>query len=459
MGVWKERAKQEIRYSFYVLFKHKVKFSCAFFAIVAGVTAWLLITPWIYEATAKIIVVFKPTPHLPVVPADADPNTLALEARRQQLINAEMERLRSRTLVTETIQDVGLAVMYPHLYRKYHQESSRPDVGVAVPLFQQALTVKPSQQRHVIAVSFRHPDPHVAAKTVNRLIDHFTDYHSRGNESETDLSRNAQSGNRHLDAVQVAPPNPTTAELLKEKKESLQTQIAETETNLDRTRAQIRENENVLRLIRDYEPGSELPPQLAQEKGLNTDAMSSIRTRLTRLRAREQELRKKYTERNAQVVSVRAEIDEARKLLAQEEKVYFDNTLLSTQANLKQLTAHERTLMSTVTKLQKALAEIQEEEERLVAHERSRAAQMEQANASQHRPFVVVTLAEPAVPPDKPIHPRVFLTVLMAIIFGNIAGLSLAFLWERLMPTIDSPDDVEKHLNLSVLASITKTRS
>lgn len=455
-----EKELHDLRYFLHVLLKHRVKFLSIFAAIVAGVTAWSFIMPWTYEAKAKIIVVFRV--HNINGPSDSQPhnapNLVASDTARKQRINAETERLKGRTLIARTIEDVGMEKMYPDLHKKYRKDTSASLMDRAVPLFQQALAVTTTQQPHVITITFRHHDPIISSQAVNRLIDRFAEHHAPARQSQTTVTTNAHAQKQHKKPMPPVVRDTMSAESLTEQKESLQKHISELEKNLVETRGEIRDNEGATRAIKAYQPGSDLPPQLAQEKGLNTDAMKAIRTDLARLRARERELRRKYTEKNAQVVSVRSQIDETQRLLAREEKIYLDNSLLSIQAALKKLTANEGTLRRNIAKSQRELAGIIETEERLAKQGHTMVVEAGNTDPQQNQPTVTVNVAEPATPPLKPIEPRISLNIALAVLLGTILGLGATFLSERLMPTFDNPGDVERHLGLTVLASITKTR-
>jgi capsular polysaccharide biosynthesis protein len=97
-------------------------------------------------------------------------------------------------------------------------------------------------------------------------------------------------------------------------------------------------------------------------------------------------------------------------------------------------------------------------EENLIEQERSRIIEVEKARVADNSRLADFSIAEPALPPAKPINPRAFLNIGLALVLGVISGLGAAILSEYLKPTFDSPGDVELHLGLSVLASITRTR-
>ena len=65
-----------------------------------------------------------------------------------------------------------------------------------------------------------------------------------------------------------------------------------------------------------------------------------------------------------------------------------------------------------------------------------------------------VSLMGPARPPRKPVSPKVLLNLLIGIFLGIFGSLTLALFREYLDDRIEKIEDVEKELQLPVLASI-----
>lgn len=65
-----------------------------------------------------------------------------------------------------------------------------------------------------------------------------------------------------------------------------------------------------------------------------------------------------------------------------------------------------------------------------------------------------VQIVDKAVIPDKPEKPKKLLNIVVAFVLGLMVGVGIAFFIEYLDNTIKTPDDVEKYLELPVLAVI-----
>jgi uncharacterized protein involved in exopolysaccharide biosynthesis len=151
------------------------------FLIVLGATAaaTLAMTP-IYESTAILMVKlgreFKNT-------TENGGGTLVTPS---QVINTEMVILRSNEVIEAVVASLGPELLYPGLLEAQEAvtaEAADPAAPVRTPLalasrrFAADLSVEGITDTQVIRVSFRHPDPQIAADAVNLLIDRFQERH------------------------------------------------------------------------------------------------------------------------------------------------------------------------------------------------------------------------------------------------------------------------------------------
>jgi uncharacterized protein involved in exopolysaccharide biosynthesis len=93
----------------------------------------------------------------------------------------------------------------------------------------------------------------------------------------------------------------------------------------------------------------------------------------------------------------------------------------------------------------------------LDASYRKYAESLEQANIDQallRERISNVSVAQPAVTDVKPVKPNTPLNLMLAVFFGVTGGLALAVAAEYFDHSFKTPEDVEKHLGLPVLASV-----
>ena len=81
------------------------------------------------------------------------------------------------------------------------------------------------------------------------------------------------------------------------------------------------------------------------------------------------------------------------------------------------------------------------------------------SNAMDAEKIANVSVLERAIPPLKPVSPKVRLNLALGVFLGMFGGLFLAFFMEYLDDSLDRPEDVEQHLKLPVLVSIPELKA
>ena len=93
----------------------------------------------------------------------------------QTIINGEISILTSRDLIGKVIHTIGAENLYPAMYMR------PPGAGtpeqLAIKPFEDSLSVTNVPGSSLIQVTFAHPDPYMAPKVVNTLVDAFKDKH------------------------------------------------------------------------------------------------------------------------------------------------------------------------------------------------------------------------------------------------------------------------------------------
>ncbi|HEY52553.1 MAG TPA: polysaccharide biosynthesis tyrosine autokinase [Caldilineae bacterium] len=86
-------------------------------------------------------------------------------------------------------------------------------------------------------------------------------------------------------------------------------------------------------------------------------------------------------------------------------------------------------------------------------------AQLESIRLAEANATDTIIVVEPAVPPLRPVRPRVLMNTLLAAIVGAMIGLGAAFLIEYLDDTVKNPDDVGRVTGLSTLGVIARQKN
>jgi uncharacterized protein involved in exopolysaccharide biosynthesis len=244
-------------------------------------------------------------------------------------------------------------------------------------------------------------------------------------------------------------------------------QSAETQHRLDQLRMQLS------KVPKTVDQGNEIDH--------NPYILSSLQARLVELELKQKELATKYTDENHLVQNVKEDIAMVRRTLNdQEKKLYgksrsgmnttyqrLEEDLFKNEAELKALDAKQKTQSDQLTEHQNQLNKLNGVEVELNHFEREvevnrqnfrlYLAKFEESrisNAMDFEKIANISRIEPAQTPLKPVKPKVLLNLALGLILGVIGGVGLAFFREYLDDSLDNPEQVEKSLQLPVLASV-----
>ena len=468
-----EYSRSSLRDFLHVIFKHK-KQILLFFVItnlaVGGLT--LAVKPT-YEAKAQILVkVGRENLYIP-------PNTTnsqIINYNRDDQVNSEIELLKSRSLAEKVIQSLGPNKIYKN--KKYKD---------TVLKFRKSLFVKRIKKADVIEVSFKHKDPETAALIVNTLANAYLDEHLL-------VHKNTQSYNFFEDQANVLKSKMEHTELtleafkkhnavtaLDEQQKLLLKQIADLHTQLDLTISQEAEVRN--RTLKIRRQLHKTPETILQEEEVdhNPYLISNLEARLVELKLKEKELLVKYAPQSRLVKNIKEEIQIVQNKLSEQETERYGKSkvglntlyqklqeeLFRNQVDGKALSAKKEIQNAQLSEYQNKLEQLNQSEMKLQQLEqavdvnrqnyRLYLAKFEESrisDAMDKKRMTNVTLMDAARPPLKPISPKVLLNIVLAIFLGVFGGVGLGFFTEYLDDSLEKPEDVEKLLQLPVLASV-----
>ena len=431
-----------------------------------------------YEASAQILV--KMGRENLYVPASGKTNPI-INYNNDYQINSEIELLKSRSLAEDAMKSLGPKTIYKNL---------NDTDGILK--FQKSLSIEGIKKSDVIAVSFKHEDPKMAATIVNTLASAYLDQHLL-------VHKNSKSFNFFEEQSQVLKSKLEQAEerlksfkkqnnvtALGEEQTLLLRQIADLRAELNRTLSQEVETKNrIFKLRQQMDKTPETIPQ-GEEVDHNPFLINTLEAKLVELELKEGELLVKYTPQSRLVKNVKKEIKIVREKLAQQETKRYGKA--STGLNTTYQRLKEELFRNQVES--KALAGKKEIQNTQLADYQSKLDQLNQmevehnqlqqtvdvdrqnyrlyltkfeesriSDAMDNKKIVNVSLIEPALPPLKPVSPKVLLNIVLSIFLGGFGGLGFAFLTEYLDDSLEKPEDVEKELQLPVLASIPEQKA
>ena len=486
-----------------VIFKRKYQMAL-FFIITVGVVAGITFSMEpTYKANAQILVKIGSRNVFTLPGATGE----SIDFRnRTHHINTEKEFLKSRFLAEKVLDNLGADNIYSReeniannspisdknffqrLDYKNLKELPEPTTfEVQVGKLQNNLSVKDIANTNIIQIGFTHSNPEIAAQVVNSYMDTYLD-------ERLQLHRNAQSRtffkdqsielkNRLEEAEKRLEffKNENNITVIDEQQRLLLQQISDLRVALNNTQSSVIETERRLALI--TKQLSQTPETIPQEEQTdhNEALIGRLEAKLVELQIEEKELLSKYTPQSRMVTNVRErigivenKIEEQESKIIQRSSVGVNVTHQRLKEELYRLEAELEALKVKNEMLTEQLADFQSEKETLNRMEtrlnglqqevdlyrgnyklylaKLEASRIE--DAMDNEKINDVISMNRALPPLKPISPNYKLNIMMGILIGGIGALLLAIIGEFMDDSLETPEDVEKILQLTVLTSI-----
>jgi uncharacterized protein involved in exopolysaccharide biosynthesis len=467
-----------------IVFKHGRLFLITFFATLGSIVVWTLLVPPTFESEATILVKFgREYVYVPAVTDEKDPVNYL---NREGIINNEIEILSSQDLFETTITRMGVDLIYPDLAS--NPPRGQPLVKVAEKLFRKNLSIKGGKDMDILKVSFRHPDPLIAAKTVNLLIELYREKHLLmfGDKAATaflDVKVNEYAGELAIaDDVLKGFRSQHAVFAIDEQRTILLRQQGELKSQLHDAENQLAGLRGRLKILAGESAHTEREAKIRTETGsTSNDIIDKAKEQLLTLHLKEREYARTLNEHNRLLTSVRHEIDLVQDFMDEEKKnpkslvivgsneIFQDlqKNLILTRAEIETQTARVITLERQLGVVTDQLAAMLVSEREL--HDLEREVSVKQENYRAYRNKLEalrlsdqmdlgqvsnLSVIQPASAPIKPIRPIMALNMALGFLMGLLAGLVMAMFKEFVSEQLTTPGSVENRLGLPVLAII-----
>jgi uncharacterized protein involved in exopolysaccharide biosynthesis len=342
-----------------------------------------------------------------------------------------------------------------------------------------SVVVAPVSKSNLIQVSYAAADPQWAADFVNRLAERHVERRAEMNQQAEALGfleSQRRLLNDKLRAAEGALGNFYAREGIDatpEQRTALRAQLTTLESTLANSTTELAEGAaRAAFLSQEIRSGRAVWTSASSQ----ADPLLLLKTRLVDLQLRRSELLTKFAPGNAKVQDLDSQIEEARRLLAVEEKARASTgggngplqlELTQTQAQLAAVRARVDGLRSRIASARIALAhldQIASEQERLeqdVAAAKEAfltySKKVEEArfsDALDASQIVNVTIAERAEVPVQPEPSKSARILVLAAIMSLFAGVGLAFARDRVDPAVKSSGEAQRVTGLPILADI-----
>jgi uncharacterized protein involved in exopolysaccharide biosynthesis len=459
-----------------ILFKHKLMILITFVTLTvlccAGIISYLgyFYSP-IYEAKSVILV--KPG-------WESQDIDLTLDKRQtnvniSELLATEARILQSRELAERVIDSLKPEGIFPNPDQS--GGTGLPVAANALYMFQQNLTVKGSPG-NILEASFKGPNPAIAAKTINELVDCYMD--KRGDtyrnprallflEQKTEEYRKqlseAEAGLKAFQGQSKIISFVEQRDFLLNRQRQLQADRFDNESKMAQTQERVAELEKQL-------------PSIQKTSIVAAESMSALENRLFGLELQEKELLSKYKEDNRFITNIREQIQLLKNRLNSPrgskqlvDPAYQDiqKQIVQNKAEYSALKTREKGLDEQIKKVALEITAFEAQESKYKQLERKVAdseekyktylAKLEDARIhdeldSQKMTSVSVLerASAPLLPNNLPLPLVVY--VLISLLIGIAGSLALAFSVEIISPGMSTPAQAERRLDLPVLVAI-----
>jgi polysaccharide biosynthesis protein PslE len=477
-----------------VIFKRKVQILVFFISTFSVVAIATFAMQPIYEASSQILVkIGRENLYVPTVPGSG--NSPVISVHREEQVNSEIEIIKGRTLAEEVVKALGPIAIYRELRDEqsgllasaFGSRTRLSPVETAVLKLEKDRKVEAVRKANVIQISYRNNDPIVAATVVNTLVEFYLQRH-------LDVFKSPESYSFFEEQSRLLKKKLTQSEdnlkdfkekhhvtSLPEQKSLLLKEVSELRTALNQTISQSAETQYRLDQLRTQLRKVPKTVVHGNEIDHNPYIISSLQARLVELELKQKELTTKYSDENQLVQNVKEDISMVRRTLDdQEKKLYgksrsgmnttyqrLEEDLLKNEAEFKALAAKQKTQSDQLTAhhdqlnklngLELELSHFEREVEVNRQNFRLYLTKFEESRISEamdSEKIANVSIIEPARIPLKPAKPNIPLNLALGFLLGGIGGVGLAFFREYLDDTLENPEQIEKTLQVPVLASV-----
>lgn len=466
--------------------------------VLSGVLA-MLPSPT-YRAAAKIMV----TADRGRIKLSPDPGS-AMSGDRftDQDVNSEVAILSSPSAIRAVLQREGREDDQPDFWLVAALDVVRHPLDALVDVYERAHGVPPLtpferrvrkvaqatqvtvlRGTNLIEVAYESSDPRRAADFVNDLVSQHVDNHSRmfrqeqarefmGSQREllSERLRAAEGALQAFAAREGVDSAPVARAANSEQLHELETAAATADRDLAENRARA---EFLSGAVRD------LPKELSTQPAAGapaTDGRALVRARLLELRLQRSQLLAQFAPTSVKIRDLDRQIGEAERLLASERiaggatanpaYLALVTELTQTQAQIAALTARIEALRTQLAARRATTAHLDEiapeferlDQEAATAREaflnyQKKEEQARFSAALDESRIVNVAIVEPADVPVAPIPSRAAMTFIAGTVFSLVAGLGLAFLRDRLDPSVKTAAEATTITGLPVIARI-----
>lgn len=407
-----------------------------------------------------------------------------LESASDEYFQTQFEILKSRSLITATIEKVGLLThpaftpedsgfswkgIFPFnlIFAATEEPSEEVVMQHAINRFSSALTISPIRNTQLVQIGFESPDAKLAALVANSHASRYID-----GTMEAKLAATMQVTEWLSERLTGLRDDVRAAELrLQDFRERegiagsgggmtlANMELERVSENIVDAREKRLDLENLFAQIRGVDVTD--PDQIDMIPSVLQSALiRDIKSSLLDIQRRKAELSKRYGYRHPSMISVTDELEDALSTYRSQVQSIINGVendykvALSSERSLEQTMVQARDSFQSLNRKEYELRELEQEADTRREIYNTFLTRFNETSATGDLTTANARVSDPAIAPIQPSKPRKSLIVAITFVLSLMAGVVLAFLSEALNNTIKTPDDVEFKLHSNMLGLI-----
>ena len=340
-------------------------------------------------------------------------------------------------------------------------ESTR--LAPAVDVLQNGLSATPVEDTRMLAISFKHSNPELAATVANTIAKVFIERSYRGKtnkfeEANTWLGTKTRELKAKVEQAEQALSAYTNqrdifsdgkGSLVNEKLSALHGQVMQAETKRILSQS----------LYEEVKKGNldKLPEAFADPQTIALQTkLGELNTQMAQIRVKLAPEHPRVVELSKQIATIQKQVEDSSQRLAERLKADYERTAREEQT-LRTALTQAKTEASHQNQDNFQFSILQQEVEtskKLYTDFLQKTNQANLQTASQQTKGKMIELIEPALVPASPVGPDRLRTIMIGLLLSLAAGIALALFLEFLNNTIKSVEDVTEYMGLPTLAIV-----
>jgi uncharacterized protein involved in exopolysaccharide biosynthesis len=478
-------------------FRHHRKMAIFFLATIAATLLITLISPRSFRSQAKLFArLGRENATLDPTATFSQSPVVAVPQSRENELNTAAEVLKSRVLLEKVVDALGPQAILngrvaPPTDSGTPPADADPHRYEAILKLTRMVDVEAVKKSNVLAVTYDGPTAESAQLVVAKLLEFFLDRHMQLNRAprahqflveqtarqRAELNHSEEELRDYKNATGMIAPDV--------QRQLLVTRMSRQEDELLQTNATLAGAEAEVRLLREKLAGLSPTHVVSRTRGMRNEAADNMRGQLYTLQLRELELRQKYPDGHPELERVRQQASAAREILRQEEhdreqltegpSRLYEETELAVLRQEPVLTAlrakadalraqldQQRAEFKTFNENSLRIARLERDLGLQESHYRRYAENLEQAQidrALEAERISNISVVQPATLEANPVRPRWLVNLGIGVLLAVVGSLVLAYVVERLDPTVKCAAEIESVVGLPVLAAAPRLES